>query len=526
MRRPPRLQHGRPERLPLDLDLERRRTASSAASPTSSSTSPAPPGTREGNYLYYLCAREFAPQFDAFDFNFAVDRNIGIYRPRPAQGRDESVPARRGQGDGRPRRRRQGQEATSKDEKKETAARQGTWIDFDGLAARVARVPVPFDNYGGLSAAEGQLLYVRQPAERASAEPPSQPRAADLHLQGPQEPPRSPRGSPATPCPRTAAKVLVVQDGQFNVYDANPGGKDSKKTVSTGGLVVDRVPAEEWAEIFDEAWRRYRDFFYVENMHGYDWEALREQYEPLLAYVGHRSDLNYVIGEMIAELNVSHAYVAGGDYKLPAAAPRWPCPAPASSSTTTAGRYRIARIFAGQNEEDLYRSPLTEVGVDVHVGDYVLAIDGEELAAERQPLPPAAPQGGPARPPDRQRPADPRRLPGGHLPADRHREQPDLSRLGEPEPRAGGRSSAAAGVGYIHIPDMGEDGMREFIKWYYRPDPQGGAGRRRPRQRRRQRLADAPRAAAPQAAGAWTTRAPTTTRSLPAGRPSTAPWPA
>ena len=81
--------------------------------------------------------------------------------------------------------------------------------------------------------------------------------------------------------------------------------------------MVDRVPAEEWAQIFDEVWRRYRDFFYVENMHGYDWAALREQYEPLVAHVAHRSDLNYVIGEMIAELTVQHAYIEGGDFELP-----------------------------------------------------------------------------------------------------------------------------------------------------------------------------------------------------------------
>ena len=74
--------------------------------------------------------------------------------------------------------------------------------------------------------------------------------------------------------------MLVTRADSYNVYDANAGGKDSKKTISTGGLVVDRVPTEEWAEIFDEVWRRYRDFFYVENMHGYDWAALRKQYEP------------------------------------------------------------------------------------------------------------------------------------------------------------------------------------------------------------------------------------------------------
>ncbi len=109
--------------------------------------------------------------------------------------------------------------------------------------------------------------------------------------------------------------------------------------MSTAGLMYDRVPAEEWAQIFDEVWRRYRDFFYVENMHGYDWEALRKQYEPLVAHVAHRSDLNYVIGEMIAELTVQHAYIerrrhraagaaAGGAARRPLRAGRGERPLP------------------------------------------------------------------------------------------------------------------------------------------------------------------------------------------------------
>ena len=75
---------------------------------------------------------------------------------------------------------------------------------------------------------------------------------------------------------------------------------------------------QEWTQIFNEVWRRYRDLFYVENMHGYDWEALRKQYAAWLQYVAHRSDLNYVIGEMISELTVEHAYVEGGDFLIPA----------------------------------------------------------------------------------------------------------------------------------------------------------------------------------------------------------------
>src|SRR5256714_12611133 len=119
-------------------------------------------------------------------------------------------------------------------------------------------------------------------------------------------------------------------------------------------------------------------------MHGYDWVALREQYKPLLQYVAHRSDLNYVIAEMISELTVQHAYIEGGDFQIPPR-PRVGLPGARFELDRAAGRYRISKIFAGENEEDLYRSPLTEIGVNAKVGDYVLAIDGDELKPNDDP---------------------------------------------------------------------------------------------------------------------------------------------
>jgi tricorn protease len=91
----------------------------------------------------------------------------------------------------------------------------------------------------------------------------------------------------------------------------------AKKPVSTAGLTTEINPAEEWNQIFNEVWRRYRDWFYVPNMHGYDWAKIARRYKTWLPYVAHRSDLNYVIGEMISELTVQHAYIEGGDFNTP-----------------------------------------------------------------------------------------------------------------------------------------------------------------------------------------------------------------
>ena len=228
---------------------------------------------------------------------------------------------------------------------------------------------------------------------------------------------------------------------------------------------MDRVPAEEWEQIFNEVWRRYRDWFYVENMHGYDWGALREQYRPLLKHVAHRSDLNYVIGEMIAELTVQHAYIEGGDFLIPPR-PRVALPGARFELDKELGRYRITKIFEGQNEEDIYRSPLTEIGVNVAVGDFVLAIDGVELRPDEDPYRLLRNKAdAPVTLTVNSRPT----LEGARTVTFRPiTDETSLIYLNwvnanrrKVEQLSGGR------VGYIHVPDMGANGIREFIKWYY-----------------------------------------------------------
>jgi tricorn protease len=421
----------------------------------------------KGEYLYYLSARSFNPMLDTFDLNFAEDRNFGIYAlalrkdvGNPFSPEEDTVTLAEEKKEGEGKGEKKGE---AKGEKKGEKKPAPTRIDWDGLASRVARVPVPFDNYATLNAAEGRLLFLRRPPNTLG-NPPFKP-SLQIFTFKDRKLATLAEGTGDYALSSDGSKVLAAQSGQLNVYDATSGSKDAKKTIDTGGLLVDRVPTEEWAEVFREAWRRYRDFFYVETMNGYDWEALRRQYEPLLAYAGHRSDVNYVIGEMIAELNNSHAYVAGGDFQAPPR-PKTALPGARFELDRAAGRYRITRIYAGQNEEDLYRSPLTEIGVEVHAGDYVLAIDGEDLGRDDNPyrlLRHKADR--PVRFTVNSKPTltGAREVTFRPIDTEEHliyldwvkgnRER--VTRL------SGGR------LGYIHLPDMGEDGMREFVKWYF-----------------------------------------------------------
>jgi tricorn protease len=415
----------------------------------------------DGNYLYYLSAREFAPQLSNIEWNFAGNRSNRIYAlslrrdvPHPFPPRSDEVAVSAA-----------GEAAAAATPAAPAApASRDLRIDFDGIAGRVATVPLQADNYTGLSATKGHLFYAVFSAGYYGRGGERQPQFRVYSIADRKETTLS-ESVAGYAISQDGAKLLVREGGNFSLLDAKPTGASGKKTVSTANMHVDRVPAEEWAQIFNEVWRRYRDFFYVENMHGYDWAALREQYRPLLAHVGHRSDLNYVIAEMIGELTVQHAYIAGGDWQQPRRA-GVALPGARFQLEPATGRYRITRIFAGQNEEPLYRSPLTEVGVDASVGDYILAIDGAELRADEDPYRLLRDKAD--RPVTLTLNSAPRMQGARQVTFTPVSSEADLIYLDWVEDNRRRVDEMTNGrVGYIHIPNMGAEGIREFIKWYY-----------------------------------------------------------
>ncbi|HVN75610.1 MAG TPA: S41 family peptidase [Thermoanaerobaculaceae bacterium] len=423
----------------------------------------------EGNYVYFLSDRDFAPQLSTVEFNFAGNRTTGIFAlalrkdvPNPFPPESDEVKVEKA-APAKP----EGAKKADGDKAKEVEAPKPVRIDFEGLAARVARVPVEADNYAGLVATKEYLLVLRSSAPFLGREP-EQPTSLQAFSLKDRKLSALVDEADDFAISGDGAKVLVKKGATYTLVDVNPKAKESKdahKPVSTKEMTVDRVPAQEWAEIFDEVWRRYRDFFYVTNMHGYDWRALGDRYRALLPFVAHRSDLNYVLGEMVAELNIGHAYIEGGDYEIPPR-PRVALPGAVFELDKAAGRYRIARIMQGQNEEERYRAPLTEVGVDARQGDYVLAIDGVDLPANENPY--RLLKGKADHPVTLTLNSKPE-MNGARLVSYRPiTTETDLKYLDwvahnrEIVDRlSGGR------IGYLHVPDMAEDGIREFIKWYY-----------------------------------------------------------
>ncbi len=433
----------------------------------------------EGNLLYFLSNREFAPQISDIEWNYAGNRRTGIFAlalrkdvASPFAPESDEVTADDAKKDGDAKDADKGADAKNaiakdgKDGKKDAAKTpKPVVVEWDGLATRVVRVPVEADNLDGLTVTKTVLLYAKEGAAYYGRE---SDRKTSLAIYDLREREESELVSDVDgwAVSDDGSKVLAQGAGKdkgWKLWDARPKAKEPK-SVSTKELMVDRVPAEEWATVFDEVWRRYRDFFYVRNMHGYDWKAIGEQYRKLLPHVSHRSDLTYLLGEMVSELNVGHAYVEEGDIVRPPR-PKVGLPGARFELDPKAGRYRIATIFRGHNEEAKYRSPLTAVGVDARVGDYVLAVDGEELLGTDNPYRLLQHKTHPVTLTLNGKPTLEGARKVTYEPVDNEASLLYLDWvLGNHEKvtkLSGGR------VGYLHIPDMGAPGIYEFLKWYY-----------------------------------------------------------
>jgi len=427
-----------------------------------------PTFSASGELLYFLSNRMFSPQIGTIEFNYVSSRNTGVFAmlltadaknpfaPKNVEGLTEKEGKDSKDGS---------KDSGKKDSKKGKGGEEAVTvsIDFEGLAGRVARAPVEFDNYASLSDHGDHLLIVRSGAFFYGRDSYLEPTLVAYSLEDRKT------FDIATGIDRYVSasdsdQVVVLQSGKLSRFEIKKD-KQEAKNVDIAGLSAERIRSVEYQQIFDEVWRRYRDHFYVRNMHGYDWNALREQYRPLVAYVAHRADLNYLIGEMIAELNVGHAYIAGGDMGAPERSTDALLGA-TFELDESAGLYRIDTIYAGQNEEDRYRSPLTEPGIKVSEGDYVLAINGRPLTVDINPY--SLLKGG-----------------GGKLleltvADDANGEnrraviikpissENDLIYLRQIQHNRDYVTRQTDGkIGYLHIPDMGASGIYEFIKWYY-----------------------------------------------------------
>jgi tricorn protease len=404
----------------------------------------------DGKYLYFVSNRDFNPTYSRTEWNHAYVDMQRIYlvplakdTPSPFKPKDDEVNAA---------------EPPAPPAADKNAPIK---VDPDGLPGRVLGLPIAPANYSQLRSAGATIYYLRR-STKAMAQ------TLEMYdLAAQKETGLGPVAGYDLSANRK--KMIVNQGGgepKYGIIDLPKAPIELKEPLNLSGLEVRLDRHAEWRQIFNECWRQMRDFFYDPNMHGVDWRATREKYAPLVEHVNHRADLTYVIGEMIGELNVGHAYVGGGDVPEVRKIPMGLLGARLVRDPATKA-VKIARILPGENwEKDKnLHSPLTEAGVDVHEGDYIIAIDGRPVAGLASPYEALVNTVGKQvtltvnKEPKPEGAREVVVVPIGDEAKLYYRDWVRTN-LEKVEKATGGK------VGYVHVPDMQTTGLNEFVRQF------------------------------------------------------------
>ena len=360
---------------------------------------------RKGEFLYYDSAREFsAPIYEDVGSTFvyaglsrilAVPLNAEVENPFAPES-DEETPNGEDEdeddeGDDDKKKGKKDRDNGDDDDDDEGEDDDGkeepepVEIDLEGFEARAIVLPPTRGRFGALaSSEEGALIFVRFPLQRGPESKPSI-RYFDLRAEEKEREEKTVlEGAGQFEMSADGKKLLVAQDGGYVIVAPEPD-QEAEDSLSLDGMAVAIDPRAEWRQIFNDAWRIQRDYFYVDNMHGVDWEGIRRQYETMLDDCVSRRDVSYVISEMISELNIGHAYYGGGDYEEE---PEQNVGMLGVDFEVHDGAYRIARILRGGEWDVDVRGPLDRPEMEVEEGDYILAVNGIPLDVSQDPWAP------------------------------------------------------------------------------------------------------------------------------------------
>lgn len=393
----------------------------------------------DGKYIVFSSARDFNPVYGSKEWNhvYSFNNSSGIYLSllrkdmvSPFIGKDPVVNEKK------------------MPEKKDSTIQ--VTIDFDGLQERIVKLPLDAGSYWNFYM-DGDKVYYSSKGNTM---------AFDLKS-GKEE---SITEGASMQVGYGSKKALFSKRGQYFAVNIPKSKTELKDAVNLSNMKITTDYTQEWAQIYDEAWRVYRDGFYVSNMHGVDWKAMKKKYEVMLPFVKNRLDLNYLIGEMIGELKSGHAYVNPGEAKR---ADRIKLGLlGAEISRDKSGYFRIEKILEGATWDPTLRSPFNEPGIQVKKGDFIVGVDGvatntvkdlyallvgkanvsTELMINSQPKSEGATK-------IVITPIDDESALYQYEWVQNNIKKVDQASNGK--------------IGYIYIPDMGVEGLNEFARYYY-----------------------------------------------------------
>ncbi len=354
-----------------------------------------PAWDRDKKHLYFLASTDLAlgsgwantsamtanPKYSAYivnlqndessPFKLRSDEEKKVEEKDKDKGKDGDEGKDKKESEGKDKDKDKGKDKGDKKEKKEESIK----IDFDGIDMRTIALPMKKSSYRGIVAGPEGVVFIEE----------MKPGTSGITLQKFTLKERKAKefvgGVRSVAVSNDGKKLLARVGSSWKVMDtAKPSGKDGKTLKVNLKMKLDRT--EEWKQIFEEAWRYERDYFYDPEMHGRDWDKVYKRYAPLVPFIKHRTDLTYVLDQVNGELSVGHSFVGGGDY-----------PKTERNSVGLLGAdlkaennlWKIDRIYTTESWNPELSSPLEEPGLKVKEGNFIVEINGEKLTADSDP---------------------------------------------------------------------------------------------------------------------------------------------
>jgi tricorn protease len=449
---------------------------SPATRPVLSDTMPA--FDPDGKYLYFIGLREFDPVYDALHFDLGFPKGARPHaivlrkdlpspfapaKPKGSEEKDKDDPGKKKADD-------------EKDKPKTDSPPTPVEIDLDGLPDRVVAFPVPEGRYGRIQGVSGKALFTSFPVEGSRGrhvldDAPNGRGALEAFSFETQKSERLIEGVSDFWVGRDHKTMLVQSRDRLRVLragekpsDKDGGDRSSRQTgwIDLGRVKVSVNPSAEWRQMFQEAWRLQREHFWSEDLSGVDWDLVHRRYVPLVARISTRSELSDLLWEVQGELGTSHAYEFGGEYR-PGPEYRQGFLGVDWEYDESSRLYRVGRLYLGDSWDRSATSPLLAPGIDVSLGDAVLAINGQSVGANVSPAERLVNQAGNEVKLTIRRGDGPPRVISVKALTD---ERPARYREWVDAKRAKVHAATDGRVGYVHIPDMGASGYAEFHRGY------------------------------------------------------------
>ena len=349
---------------------------------------------KEGKYLYFTASTNTALStgwLDMTSLQHPVTRNVYVIvlkkdLPSPLAPESDEEKAIETEKTNKDK-----QADNDKDKDKEKAKEEKpvtVGIDLENISQRILALPIPAQNYGGLVGGKSGVLFLAEgppvdPIEFDEGGPSATIHKFDLKTRKTE---KILEGVTFFNVSFNGEKMLYAQKDKWTIGPAEKPSDGPPKPGEGGPLKLDQMevyvdPRAEWKHMYYQVWRDERDFLYDPALHGLNLEAIKKKYEPYLDGISGRADLNYLFEEMLGEITIGHMFVGGGDVPQ---SPKVKTGLLGADYNIENGRYRFARVYNGENWNPKLQAPLTQPGVNVKAGEYLLAVNGRNVPASSE----------------------------------------------------------------------------------------------------------------------------------------------